>query len=151
MILEMKLKLIRDVETGIIAHARLLHECASYRPRQGNCSRVASGWVGVSAFLQSALQVERALFPVKSKWFGLAPFPSYGCAAWRVRTFTAAMELHRLRCLGAVLGVAPLQILGLGIDSFPTSSDGLGDGANGALGAPSLNSTAPMPLSALIG
>ena len=58
--------------------------------------------------------------------------------------------LHRLRCLGAVLGVAPLQILGLGIDSFPTSSDGLGDGANGALGAPSLNSTAPMPLSALI-
>lgn len=69
MILEMKLKLIRDVETGIIAHARLLHGCASYRPRQGNCSRVASGWVGVSAFLQSALQVERALFPVKSKWF----------------------------------------------------------------------------------
>jgi len=153
MIPEMKLKLIRDVETDIIAHqiccTGVLH---TDRPRQGNCSRVASGWVGVLAFLRPALQVESALFRVKSKWFGLAPFPSYGCAAWRVRTFTAARNATpitmpwRCACQSSIANPWTWNRT----LSFPTSLDGLGDGVNGALGTPSSNSIVPMPLSAVI-
>jgi len=87
MVLEIK-KIIPDIETGIIAH----QVCCTGVLHTGLGKAIAAKWSRVESEYQRFCGPDagRERFPAKFKWFGLARLPSFGCAIWRVKTYTGA-------------------------------------------------------------